>query len=84
MSKEDWDFKLQQLCSFIQQFVEDSIYNHISSETHARTLWEKIEFLYPSKLGNNKLYLFNFLMNLRYSKSSSILDYLNEFQGLLE
>ena len=41
----------------------------------------KIESLYAS---NNKLYLLNCLMNLWYMESSSILDYLNEFQGLLD
>nr|KYP52740.1 Retrovirus-related Pol polyprotein from transposon TNT 1-94 [Cajanus cajan] len=33
---------------------------------------------------NNKLYLLNCLMNLRYKESSSISDHLNEFQGLLD
>nr|KYP44187.1 Retrovirus-related Pol polyprotein from transposon TNT 1-94 [Cajanus cajan] len=84
MSEEDWDFEHQQVCGFIQKFVEDNVYNHIANETHARTLWEKIESLYASKSGNNKLYLLNCLMNLRYRESSSISDHLNEFQGLLD
>nr|KYP45754.1 Retrovirus-related Pol polyprotein from transposon TNT 1-94 [Cajanus cajan] len=84
MSEEDWDFEHQQVCDFIQQFVEDNVYNHIANEPHARTLWEKIESLYASKSGNNKLYLLNCRMNLRYWESSSISDHLNEFQGLLD
>nr|KYP33204.1 Retrovirus-related Pol polyprotein from transposon TNT 1-94 [Cajanus cajan] len=84
MSEEDWDFEHQQVCDFIRQFVEDNVYNHIANETHARTLWEKIESLYASKSGNNKLYLLNYLMNLRYRENSSISDHLNEFQGLLD
>ena len=39
--------------------------------------------MYASKSGNNKLYLLNCLMNLRYKENSSISDHLNEFQGLL-
>ena len=35
-------------------------------------------------LGNNKLYLLNCLMNLRYRENSYISDHLNEFQGLLD
>jgi len=57
---------------FIHKYVEDNDYNHIANETHDRTLWEKIKSLYASKSSNNKLYLLNFLMNLRYRESSSI------------
>ena len=84
MSNEEWDFEHQQVCGFIRQYVQDNVYNHIVNETHARTLWEKIESLYASKSGNNKLYLLNCLMNLRYKENSSISDHLNEFQGLLD
>jgi len=51
---------------------------------HARTLWEKIESLYAPKSDNNKLYLLDCLMNLRYRENYSISDNLNEFQGLLD
>nr|KYP73286.1 Retrovirus-related Pol polyprotein from transposon TNT 1-94 [Cajanus cajan] len=84
MSEEDWNFEHQQMCGFIRKIIEDNVYNHIANETHVRTLWEKIKSLYPSKSGNNKLYLLNYLMNLRYRESSSISDHLNEFQGLLD
>ena len=84
MSNEEWDFEHQQICSFIRQYVEDNVYNHIANETHAGTLWEKIESLYVSKSDNSKLYLLNCLMNLRYRENSSISDHLNEFQGLLD
>ncbi|RDX95838.1 hypothetical protein CR513_21582, partial [Mucuna pruriens] len=40
-------------------FVDDNVYNHIASEIHVMTLWEKIESLYASKYGNNKLFLLN-------------------------
>jgi len=84
MSEEEWDFEHQQVCGFILQYVEDNVYNHIANKTHARTLWEKIESLYAFKFGNNKLYLLNYLMNLRYKENSSISYHLNEFQGLLD
>ncbi|RDX71865.1 hypothetical protein CR513_48734, partial [Mucuna pruriens] len=47
------------VCGFIWFFVDDNVYNHITSEIHARTLWEKIEPLYASKCENNKLFLLN-------------------------
>lgn len=84
MSEEDWNLEHQQVCGFIRQFVDDNVYNHIANETHARTLWEKIESLYASKSGNKKFYLLNRFLNLRYQEGTSISDHLNEFQGLLD
>lgn len=81
---EDWSFEHQQVCGFIRQYVEDNVYNHIANEEHARSLWKKIESLYASKSGNNKLYLLNSLMNLRYKGGTSISDHLNDYQGLLD
>ena len=64
--------------------MDDNVYNHIANETYARALWNQIESLYASKSGNNKLYLLNMLMNLRYKEGSQVLDHLNEFQGVLD
>src|ERR1044072_37493 len=82
MTEDEWSFEHQQVCGFIRQYVEKNVYNHIANEEHARSLWNKIEYLYASKSGNNKLYLLNSLMNLRYKEGTSISDHLNEFQGL--
>ena len=79
---EDWKFEHQQVCGFIRQYVEDNVYNHIANEEDAKSLWKKFETFYASSTGNNKLYLLNFLMNLRYKESTSISDHLNDFQGL--
>jgi len=62
---EEWKFEHQQVSGFIRQYVEDNIYNHIANEEDAKSLWKKIEILYASSTGNNKLYLLNSLMNLR-------------------
>jgi len=67
------------VCGFIRHFVDDNVYNHIASETYARTLWEKIESLYASKYENNKLYLLSSIVSLKYTEGTSILDHLNEF-----
>ncbi|RDX64005.1 hypothetical protein CR513_57488, partial [Mucuna pruriens] len=53
ISDEEW------VCGFIRLFVDDNVYNHIASEIDAKILWEKIESLYASKCGNNKLFLLN-------------------------
>jgi hypothetical protein len=40
--------------------------NHICDETHACTLWQKLEELYAQKEGANNMLLIKQLMNLRY------------------
>ncbi|RDX88389.1 hypothetical protein CR513_30026, partial [Mucuna pruriens] len=69
---------------FIQLFVDNNVYNHIASEIHARTLWGKIESLYASKCGNNKLFLLNSIVSLKFKGGTSISDHLNEFQGIID
>ena len=54
------------------------------NEIHARTLWEKLERLYASKTGNNKLFLLKQLMTYKYKEGSPILDHINDFQGILD
>ncbi|KAJ0077765.1 hypothetical protein Patl1_37282 [Pistacia atlantica] len=78
-SDEEWEFEHKQVFGYIKQWVEDNVVNHIANETHARALWYKLETLYASKIGNNKLFLPKQAMNLRYKEGSSILDHLNEF-----
>ncbi|RDY05695.1 hypothetical protein CR513_10441, partial [Mucuna pruriens] len=48
-------------------------------EIHAETLWEKIKSLYASKCGNNKLFLLNSIVSLKFKKGTSLSDHLNEF-----
>ncbi|RDX90379.1 hypothetical protein CR513_27759, partial [Mucuna pruriens] len=55
-----------------------------SIEIHARTLWEKIESLYASKCRNNKLFLLNSIMSLKFKEGASLSDHLNEFQGIID
>ena len=54
------------------------------NETHARTLWKKLETFYASKTGNNKLFLLKQLMAFKYKEGSPILDHINDFSGILD
>ncbi|VFQ70960.1 unnamed protein product [Cuscuta campestris] len=83
-SDEEWAFEHEMVCGFIRQWVDDNVLNHIYNESHARSLWDKLESLYASKTGNNKLYLLRQAMNLRFKEGSSISDHLNEFQGCFD
>lgn len=83
-SDVDWEFEHNQVCGYIRQFVEDNVYNHISGITHARTLWEKLEELYASKTGNNKLFYLTKLMQVKYQEGTTVADHLNEIQGIVD
>ena len=83
-SEEEWAFEHEQVCGFIRQFVKNNVYNHICNETHARTLWNKLEELYASNTGNNKLFYLTKLMKIKYREGSSIADHLNEMQGIVD
>ena len=84
LNDEEWEFEHLQVCGYIRQWVEDNVRNHIVNETHAKSLWDKLETLYASKTGNNKLFLLKQLMNIRYKEGTPISDHINDFQGVLD
>ncbi|KAK8589519.1 hypothetical protein V6N12_023913 [Hibiscus sabdariffa] len=47
---------------------------------HARTSWEKLESLYASKSGNNKLFLLKKMTVLKYKEGPSIADHTNSWE----
>ena len=57
VTDENLEFEYQKICGYIRQWFEDNVHNHIVNETHARTLWEKLETLYALKTSINKLFL---------------------------
>jgi len=83
-SDEDWTFEHEMVCGYIHQWVDDNVLNHIANDTHAKTLWDRLETLYASKSGNNKLFLLKQTMNLRYKEGTFISNHLSEFQGCFD
>ncbi|GJX10932.1 putative RNA-directed DNA polymerase [Tanacetum coccineum] len=79
----EWTILHRQVCGYIRQWVDDNVFNHICEETHARTLWNKLEQLYARKTGNNKLFLIKQMMRLKYTDGSPVTDHLNVFQGII-
>ena len=63
--------------------MDDNVFNHISDETHARTLWQKLEELYARKEGTNKMFLIKQLMNLKYREGAPVTDHVNAFQDII-
>ena len=78
-----WKVLHRQACGFIRQWVDDNVLNHIIDETHARTLWQKLEELFARKEGTNKMFLIKQLMCLRYKEGTLIADHVNTFQGII-
>ncbi|CAH9075454.1 unnamed protein product [Cuscuta epithymum] len=79
----EWNILHRQVCGYIRQWVDDNVLNHISGETHARSLWNKLEQLYARKTGNNKLFLIKQMMSLKYHDGTPVTDHLNSFQGII-
>ncbi|CAH1425256.1 unnamed protein product [Lactuca virosa] len=79
----EWNILHRKVCGYIRQWVDDNFLNHISAETHARTLWNKLEQFYAWKTGNNKLILIKQLIGLKYHDGNPISDHLNSFQGII-
>lgn len=76
---DEWDFEHLYVCVFIRQYVEDNIYYHIANETRAKTLWDKIDSLYASKFENNKMFLLNSFISLKYKERAFILGHFSVF-----
>ncbi|RDX93850.1 hypothetical protein CR513_23834, partial [Mucuna pruriens] len=64
--------------------MSDEEWDFESQQIDAKTLWEKIESLYASKCGNNKLFLLNSIVSLKFKEGTSLSDHLNEFQGIID
>ena len=79
-----WKVLHRQACGLIRQWVDDNVLNHIIDETHARTLWKKLEELFARKEGTNKMFLIKQLMCLRYKEGILIADHVNTFQGIIK
>jgi len=56
-SNEGWTFEHEMFCGFIRQWVDDNFLNHIANDSHAKTLWDKLETLYASKSGTTNYFV---------------------------
>ena len=54
---EDWATMDRKAISVIRQWVDNTVFHHISNETSAYELWKKLEGLYERKTAGNKAYL---------------------------
>lgn len=59
------------------------LYQYISDETSAYSLWKKLEELFERKTNENKLFLVKKLINLKYDEGTSISSHLSEVQSIM-
>ena len=58
-------------------------FHHVSQETNAEALWEKLRSLYERKTAQNKAFIARKLVNLKLKEGKSIAEHLSEFQNLV-
>jgi len=80
---EEWNLLHRQVCEYIIMWIDDNVLNHIIRETDTRALWITLEQLYARKTRNNKMFLINQLLALKYIDGTSMTDHLNNFQGIM-
>ena len=83
MTGDGWTNINRKTVGFIRQWIDDSVFHHVSTETSAQALWKKLESLYDRKSATNKAFLFKKLVNLKYRENSPIAEHLNEMNNLI-
>jgi gag-polypeptide of LTR copia-type len=64
--EDAWKVSNRKTIALIRQWVDDSVFHHISTETDAKALWEKLESMYERKTAQNKAFLIRKLVNMKY------------------
>lgn len=83
MTAEDWKKLDRKTIGTIRQWVDDTVFHHVSNETSANSLWKKLEDLYERKTAGNKAFLIRKLVNLKFKEGDSISEHLNEIQSIV-
>ena len=60
-----------------------SVFHHVSQETNAKALWEKLKGLYERKIAQNKAFVAKKLVNLKLKEGRSVVKHFTEFQDLV-
>ena len=67
----------------IRQCINVSVFHHVSQETKAEVLWEKLRSFHERKTAQNKSFITKKLVNLKLKKGKSIAEHISEFQDLV-
>ena len=80
---KDWEKLKRKTLGTITQWVDISIFNHVSQESDPYELWKKLKGLYERKIAHNKASLIKRLVNLKLKSGKSVSEHLNDFQDII-
>ena len=83
MDEKDWVKLKRKTLGTIRQWVDISIFNHVSQESDPYDLWKKLEGLYERKTAHNKASLIKRLVNLKLKGGKSVSEHLSDFQDII-
>ncbi|BBH04434.1 hypothetical protein Prudu_015575 [Prunus dulcis] len=82
-SDDAWSILNRKVVRQIRQWVDQSVFHHVSQETDAYKLWTKLSSMYERKTAQNKASVIRRLVNLKYRDGRSVTEHLSDFQGLI-
>ena len=83
MSDKDWEKLNRKTIGCFRQCIDVSVFHHVSQETNAKALWEKLKGLYERKTAQNKDFMARKLVNLKLKEGRFVIENLSEFQDLI-
>ncbi|VFQ98128.1 unnamed protein product [Cuscuta campestris] len=78
-----WKLLNRKTVGMIRQFIDDSVFQHVAIDTNVYKLWEKLKCMYERENALNKASIMRRLVKLDYRDGHSVVEHLNDFQGLI-
>ena len=82
MTDEKWRKLHRKAVGTIRQWVDDSVFHHVSKETDAEELWKILESLFEKKTAAKKAFLIKEMVNMKFDDDTSVAVHLNNFQNV--
>ena len=78
-----WETENRKTVAMIRKYIDQSLFEHVSTYTNAYDLWTKLESLIQKKTPKNKAHLVRRLVKLEYSDCQNMIKHLNTFKGIV-
>ena len=82
MDDEEWEVQHRKAIAYIRRWMDINLHEHISDETRADVVWQRLENLFAKKIVGNKISLLRRLVNLKYKDGDNIVEHISLFQSL--
>ena len=79
---QQWQVLHRKAVGMIRQYIDHSVIQDVSDETDALQLWKKLDSTFARQTGVNKASLMRRLVKLQYKDGRSVVEHLNDFQGI--